>query len=189
VYNTVFLSHSKKDENTNFFHKIFSGLDTNLITMELETIDTPPAFSIKKKIKESNALFVLLSDHLLKLQHTGIWIAFEVGLACNKEINALETHNLGMDIFVFEPLNSHVNFPIPYCKYYMPLEFIDEEIKYLRDLMQNINKLHGMGKVTCKNEKCKLKFQTLSRMGTDFNCPSCKKVIEFKEYQSTAHDW
>jgi hypothetical protein len=137
--------------------------------MEFEYILPPPAETIKKQINESDALIVLLSDYMKNLGQTGVWVAFEVGLAYQKGIN----------IYVFEPAEYSVDFPIPYCNYYNILAFDDNEIPWMKDIFTTSNDWF-MIDVKCPYEDCELKFKLINVLVRDIDCPACRRPIELK---------
>lgn len=73
---------------------------------------------IKYEINNSNALFFLVGRQLVKMQEnhddnwdrTQNWIAFEIGIACQRKI----------DVWVICDKNIKINFPIPYVSAYIP---------------------------------------------------------------------
>lgn len=183
MYDTVFISHSKDDRRLDFFHKVFSGLHTKAVWMEFENIQPPAYQSIKNFVNRSNALFVLLSSQLLELErrHTANWVAFEIGLAANWRSQFLIPRIIQdrIDVYVFEPYDEPVNFSVPYCTYYMPYSGSDEEIKFLRELIQNAP-YHNKGTpVKCPYPHCRIEFKLLTDT-ENFVCPTCRKGITIK---------
>ena len=187
MYNVVFISHSKNDPNLDFFHKIFSGLQTRSVWMEFENINPPPSFFVRDNVNNSDAIFVLLSKYLIDQQHTNNWVSFEVGLAVNcKKTNISSEHGHnepGLDVWVFEPLDEDINFAVPYCTYYMRYEPTLERLKWLRDMLRGDTTTGRFGvPVTCPYKDCKLGFNYLSRFYTDsLNCPACRRDIHFEK--------
>jgi len=194
MYNVVFVSHSKYDPNLDFFHKVFSGLQTKSVWMEFEDIAPPPSLFVRDAVNKSDALFVLLSRYLVDKQHTNNWVSFEVGLAANcKKANISPEYahkEQGLDIWVFEPLNEDISFAVPYFTYYMRYEPTMERLKWLRDILSGDTTTGRFGvPVTCPHEDCKITFNYLSRFYTDsLKCPACRNVIHFsrsyKEFNS-----
>ena len=182
MYNQVFISHSKDDPNLDFFHRIFSGMKTRSVMMEFEKI-TPPSYEIiRRKVNESDAVWVLLSDYLLERLHTNNWVSFEIGLAANrqKSIFPLYPPQIGIEVYVFESLGRQIDFPVPYCNYYMPYEGNREELKFLRNVIKAAPYLGKIGTpVRCPYPDCNIKFKLL-RDAKQFICPACRKRIEFK---------
>ena len=180
MYQSVFISHSKDDPNLDFFHKVFSGLNTKAVWMEFEDIHPPAAQSIKFHVNNSNALFVLLSKPLLDLtkRHTANWVSFEIGLAANYRspyIIPMFTQD-HLDVYVFEPHDEQIDFAVPYCTYYMIYDKSLTHLKFLKELIDyapNHNKgIH----VKCHYNNCKVEFKILSSIDT-FVCPTCRRRI------------
>ncbi|MBA7503677.1 hypothetical protein ES706_02288 [subsurface metagenome] len=182
MYSVVFVSHSKHDPNLDFFHKIFSEIQTQSVWMEFEDINPPPSLFIRDSVNKSEAIFVLLSKYLVDQQHTNNWVSFEVGLAANStKVNVSPEYShseLGLDIWVFEPLDEDINFTVPYCTYYMRYETTLEMLKWLRDMLKGDTARRFGVPATCPYEDCKLDFNYLSRHYTELvNCPACRRRI------------
>ncbi len=181
MYNTVFISHSKDDKRLDFFHKVFSGIHTKAVWMEFENIKPPAYQSIKDFVNGSDALFVLLSPELINLRHTSNWVSFEVGLATNWRSPFLIQKVIQdrIEVYVFEPLQERLDFCIPYCTYYMPYSGSNDEIKFLKELIEfapNHNK--GMP-VKCPYPDCQIEFKLLTQI-ENFSCPTCRRGISIK---------
>jgi len=184
VYKKVFISHSKHDPNLSLFKEIFAMLPTESKWMELENVEPPPALSIRREINESDAVFVLLSENLVDLQHTSNWVSFEVGLASNRtppEHAAMSASGRsGLDIWVFEPLEKTVRFPVPYLTHYMRYPLDQGAVKWLRDVLRDSDPRHLGMATECPYEDCKISFRYLSRLYTDdLWCPACRNYIRF----------
>ncbi len=93
----VFISHSEKDlELKNFIAGLFASSDVTAYFAEWEkVIDKNPVDGIKieNDIKQSDALFILLSQNVENLKHTRDWVQWETGIA----------KGAGKEIWVFEP--------------------------------------------------------------------------------------
>jgi hypothetical protein len=183
----VFLSHSKDDPRLRFFERACSSAGVELGEMELETPEFPPWRSIRREIARSEILFVSLSEPLMRIdyRHTQNWIDYEVGLACQRELQ----------VWVFEPTETPIDFPIPYCTHCVRLNYDDvENAKWLKLELENLSAHHarrfGLGAfpktrydgnpaVQCPNERCGLEFFQLNRTG-DFFCPSCRKSLRWE---------
>ena len=194
MYKAVFVSHSRYDPNLDFFHKIFSGLQTESVWMEFEDISPPPFLFIRDNVNKSDALFVLLSKYLVDRQHTNNWVSFEVGLAANREkcnvIPGIAQRELGLDVWVFEPVDEDIGFAVPYCTYYMRYKPTVEALKWLRDRLRGDTSTRFGVSVTCPYDDCKISFNYLSRFYTDsLNCPACRRGIQFlKSYKEIDFD-
>lgn len=184
MYSRVFISHSKDDPNLDFFHKVFSGIRTEAVWMEYERIDAPPWDTIRRKLNESDAIFVLLSVPLLHQVHTNNWVSFEVGLAANcRKPTPLPAfmQPVGLDVYVFEPIDTRIDFPMPYCTYYMLYGQTVEELQFLKEMIEAAP-LHYKGEpVKCPYDSdCGIEFKLLTDIG-QFVCPACRRGIEFKK--------
>jgi hypothetical protein len=175
MYKTVFISHSRYDANLDFFHKIFSAVPIESVWMEFEDIKPPPSLSIKDNVNRSDALFVLLSQHLVDKQHTSNWVSFEVGLAANRKC----------EIYVFEPIDEHVDFAVPYFTHYMRYRTTENTLKWLRDGLRNGSIVEYGVSIKCPYNDCLIQFNYLSRLYTDsYYCPACRREVYFtKSYK------
>jgi hypothetical protein len=183
----VFLSHSKEDPRLRFFERACVSAEVGLKEMEIETPEFPPWKSIRRAIESSNILFVSLSESLVKIdyRHTQNWIDYEVGLACAK----------GLPVWVFEPFETPINFPIPYCTHCVRLNLDDvENLKWLKGELEFLRRVpihrFGLGafpkqrhdgtpSLTCPNERCGLEFFQLNGSG-EFFCPSCRSLLSWE---------
>jgi len=195
MYNVVFISHSKDDPNLDFFHKIFSELQTRSVWMEFENINPPPSLFIRDSVNKSDALFVLLSKYLVDRPYTNNWVSFEGGLAANRKkanVSPEYAHSaLGLDIWVFEPLDEDISFAVPYCTYHMRYEPTLERLMWLKDILSGDTTTGRFGvPLICPYKDCKLTFNYLSRFYTDsLNCPACRRGIHFtKSYKEFDFD-
>lgn len=162
---------------------MFSGLHTKAVWMEFENIQPPAYQSIKNLVNGSNALFVLLSPQLLELdrRYTANWVAFEIGLAANWRSHFLipRITQDRIDVYVFEPLDEPIDFPIPYCTYYMPYDGSSEELTFLKELIQDAP-YHNRGiPVKCPYDNCKIEFKLLKDI-EHIVCPTCRQGIVWK---------
>ena len=117
----IFISHSRKDEHfRNFFSKAFAGTRVKAIFEELEKIyrGFTNSLSVAKAIKDSKAVFIILSRNVQNIYFTRDWIVWEAGVAINK------------DIWVFEPYSQfgEISVVIPYVRHYV----LDTNDYYLR---------------------------------------------------------
>lgn len=181
MYGTVFISHSKYDPNADFFHRVFSGLKTDSVWMEYEDIIPPPWETIRTNVNGSDAIFVLLSTPLLNQVHTNNWVSFEVGLAANSR-KLLQPANLaGLDVYVFEPKDKQIEFPVPYCTHYMLYEKTDEEIRFLKEMIKEAPLEPDVEFITCPyDSNCGVTFYLLSNIES-FACPACRGDISLSK--------
>ena len=175
----IFISHSRKDkEIIAFFDSIFSGSKVKSVKVEFEKIkaEAIPSITIRKKIKQSKAAFVLLGPNVELTIYTRNWISFEIGLAAA----------LGKPIWVFEPIQSNIKFPIPYLNHYMQYE-----LEYDREYITSIVKAYEKSKVEppdgfivkCSYDNCKLPFM-LHTKTYSFNCPACRQPLQINSLDS-----
>ena len=177
-YGKVFISHSKRDPNLGFFQSLFAMLRIESTWIELEDVVPPPSVYIREQVNQSDAVFVLLSQPLTELPHTNNWVAFEVGLAANCGAQ-------GLDVWVFEPLDEHIDFAVPYFTHYMRYHTERNALTWLRDMLRE-TKAESIGiPVQCSYDDCKIAFNYLSRYFTnDFYCPACRRFVHFiKKYE------
>lgn len=184
----AFLSHSKDDSRLRFFEEACSAAGVILKKMELEDPEFPPWRSIRREVGKSQIVFVSLSEPLQRLdyRHTQNWIDYEVGLACQREL----------PVWVFEPFEVQVDFPIPYCTHTVRFDHSNvDHVKWLKGQLEYLRD-HGAGRygnqrqfpsrrydgtlsVRCLNPRCGLEFFQLNSEG-DFWCPSCREPMEWK---------
>lgn len=131
----IFLSHSKTDKDiVHFFLEVFAGTKVKPHLEELEK--EPPmgvtANKIEQDIQGSNALFVLLSQHVEHLGHTRDWVVWECGTARNK------------DIWVFEPFETlgTVGVVVPRLNHYVLFERTEDWRRYLRSIIESYDDSH-----------------------------------------------
>ncbi len=183
MYSQVFLSHSKKDPNLDFFDSVFSGIAARLIKIELEDIVPPPATFIIEQINNADALFVSLSKPLEKLPHTRNWVSFEIGLAANRPWQStMFPFKTGIDIIVFEPFEYHedpIQFPVPYFNYYVEYNNDKEWVKFVRKLVEYGPKYVEHLSVVCPYEDCKISFNWIAPPNLkSLTCPACRRQME-----------
>lgn len=151
--------------------------------MEFEDIKPPPYQTIKNFVNESDALFVLLSEQLLRKSHTASWVSFEIGLAANWRSPYLIPRIIQdrIDVYVFEPYQNPIDYAVPYCTYYTLYSGSIEEIKFLRKLIENAP-FHNMGvPLKCPYDNCGIEFKLLTDI-IEFKCPSCRRTVKRTSY-------
>jgi hypothetical protein len=180
----IFLSHSKGDEDIVKFFLQAGGLaGVEIKAMEFESVPSPPWKYIRDQIALSRALFVLLGPNVVdKGIHTQNWISFEIGIACET------ARSLITDIWVFEPFNSHIKFPIPFLNHYVLYDLNQRNhLDYIRKIMEGYKTVlpimrkisQGVADITCPYDTCGVTFRLHSEV-KQFECPACRKTIEFK---------
>lgn len=126
----IFISHSSKDADfRNFFSNAFAGANVRAIYEEFEKIYTKKITSeqISKDIENSKAIFVILSQNVQDLPHTRDWVAWETGVAKNK------------DIWIFEPKSQFGNIYVvtPYLRHYVIFDTSEPFFIYLRKIIDS----------------------------------------------------
>lgn len=109
----VFISHSKREKK--LIEDIKSALDNIKITSIIEEfIDEDkklpiPWKEIYKNVNSSKAVYLFLTDEVVRTQHTKNWVIFEDGIASA----------LGKQLFLFERDGIPIDYPVPYVTDYM----------------------------------------------------------------------
>lgn len=109
----IFNSHSQRDERIkDFFYRAFSGTSVIPHWQEYEDSPTGPMdVEIERKIQESSAVFILLSENVEKLPYTRDWVVWESGKATNKDVWVFEPYeSLGMISVVLPRFNHYVRY-------------------------------------------------------------------------------
>jgi len=114
----IFVSHSAKDtELRSFLANAFAATPVKAVFEEFEAIQKGQADArrIMQDIRESNAVFVLLGEHVEKLAHTRDWVAWESGITA---ATALETNK---DLWVLESVLEvdKMSVVIPHLQHYV----------------------------------------------------------------------
>jgi hypothetical protein len=112
-------------------------------------------------------------------EYTRNWIAFEVGLAAAHD---------SKNIWVFEPSNENVQFPIPYLHHYVLYDLDDNASRrYIESIVKEYEKRRrfrsfpqGEMDVKCPNDDCQAIFRLHTKVD-EFNCPTCRSDIEFQQ--------
>lgn len=137
----IFISHSSKAKNlVSFLSDAFSGTKVKAVYEEFEKIMRGDISEekIRNDIRDSNAVFILLSEEVEKLKHTRDWVTWEAGIA--KENNK--------DIWVFEPvLNreekpSEISVVIPSLNHYVLFLRNEPFFKYIRGIVESYDDSH-----------------------------------------------
>lgn len=130
--NQIFLSHSSKDvEIVHYFLSKFDDTSVKPVLMEFEkwSRNRRPNWEwIRDEIRESKALFLLLSNNITAKQQTQNWVSFEIGLAsvCIPPI----------PVFVFQEENVH--FPVPYLSHYFDQPFSSKTHLFTKDFSETL---------------------------------------------------
>lgn len=186
---SIFLSHTRLDKE--FCDKLDNAAASEGVRRfrsEFETLQAPAWRTIKREIDQSSALFLLVGNELVRAQESSLsdwkytqnWIAYEVGLACNR----------GIDVWVWCEAEK-INFPVPYLNNYVLQGFgaYREKdygdigmVRYvLRQYKRGRNFPLGWHKreISCPHETCGAQFNLHSVLFKDstFLCPTCLKEI------------
>lgn len=189
----VFVSHTQKDK---IFCDQFDnicvrpGVGIEVFRSEFETIGLPAWLTIRDAMRKSRAMFLLVGPELVASQaspyeqetwkYTQNWIAYEIGLACQRDI----------DVWVVCDEGVEINFPVPYFNNYQPFG--------LRpgpnfDFMRAILSLYSQGltfrlgtlnrEVRCPYDDCQAEFNLHAELqpSQTIICPQCLRVIVFNE--------
>jgi len=183
----IFESHSKRDQETcNKFDVFIAAREgVRAFRSEYEEIVTPAWKTIKKEMRRSKALFLLVGPELVKAQveqknswkFTQNWIAYEVGLACQ----------LGIDVWVLCD-DVKINFPVPYLNNYSTSGLREGAVDFKRYVLRR----YTMGKTfpfgynkskefRCPHQRCgaRFNFHTPIKKGKSSICPTCLRTLSF----------
>ncbi len=136
----IFLSHTKKDKKfcdllgTRIFAR---NEEIKYFRSEFEEIKEPGWKTIKDEINKSCTLFFLVGEELVKgmgkterenlqdtdWRYTQNWIAYEIGVACQK----------GIDVWAICDEKVEINFPMPYVNNYLIFlpKYKEDAVKYI----------------------------------------------------------
>jgi len=167
-----------------------------------------PYEEIRKNVELSDAVFLFLTDELVRTEYTKNWVLYEVGLASKKRI----------PVYVFERLGVPIQYPIPYVTDYMLFDPAGlEDILNIQKLAKEIGQiptnlftaglgallgapfgplgiaLGGLGgfvlgpkrgppipRVRTQCCYCKTPYNYWSPNIVSFNCPTCRKPLELR---------
>jgi len=122
----VFVSHTQRDvEFCDIFDRACARVGIRAFRSEFEKIKLPAWETIRDAIRKSRALFLLIGKELVRAQalpdplwpYTQNWIAYEIGIACQREI----------DVWVICD-DVTINFPVPYLNNYLPVSLRHTEV-------------------------------------------------------------
>ena len=181
VSKQIFISHSRRDKGIrNFILAGFSQVEgVRPRVMELEDLEPPPWRYIKREIENSLAVFLLIGENVIDAGiQTHNWISFEIGLACQ----------MGKDVWVFEPINADIRFPVPYFDYFFLYDPNDDtHIRKTSEIIQKYANLQPNEHITldtiattCINDRCKMDLRIpiihgKAIMRMPIICPACRE--------------
>lgn len=191
----VFLSHTKLDKDwCDQFDIMAARVGLKVFRSEFESIDAPAWKTIRNEIARSSALFLLVGKELVKAQasldpkereswkFTQNWISYEVGVACQREI----------DVWVSCD-SVRINFPVPYLNNYTLYGLTGTPPKHIgRDFWKCALELYlgGGNSSLDKDRRCDCPYcgsvfnlHSILDDGDEAVCPTCLKVMLF------AHGW
>ena len=189
----VFVSHTKKDKKfCDEFDSVCARVGIKAFRSEYEDITKPAWKTIKEEMNKSVAMFFLVGKELVKSQdlndpdwrYTQNWIAYEMGLACQK----------GIDVWAICD-DVLINFPMPYINNYLNVTLKDrvafDYIRYVLAWYKNRGTFPYLFKysdgtncgVSCPYEDCLLEFNLHMQLepGSKIRCPQCLHDIVFKK--------
>ncbi|MCK9565428.1 MAG: TIR domain-containing protein [Methanothrix sp.] len=188
----IFVSHTHKDiDFCNEFDVICAREGIKAFRSEFETISPPAWPTIKNAINNSVALFLLVGKGLVNNQqaqddswkYTQNWIAYEIGVACQK----------GIDVWAICD-NVKINFPMPYINNYIisglnspmnssPLrEVFKGYVNNKSYMCPNLFKQEGhiyCNTILCHHTDCKIFFNLLEKIEKEkkITCPQCLRDL------------
>jgi hypothetical protein len=138
-------------------------------------------------MKKSSAMFLLIGKKLVEMQekssydpeaartwkYTQNWIAYEIGLACQRSI----------DVWVLcEDVS--INFPVPYFNHYQPFA---TDIDWLRSILETYARAGYLASpsellIVCPNRDCGVEYFFWGHNHTrpfDVACPQCLQTMRF----------
>lgn len=191
----IFVSHTKKDtEICDLFDRAVARVEIKAFRSELENIDRPPWRTIKEAVNNSNALFFLVGKELIKNQdsksedwkYTQNWIAYEIGLACQKNIDVWALCD-----------NVQLNFPMPYINNYLDINLRNQPgldfVKFILEVYKDGGSFaypysYPNSPAAFRCAQCGMFFNvhnTIGR-GDPIRCPQClEDLIVFREEEAT----
>jgi len=159
---------------------------------EFEKISSPAWKTIKAQMNESSVMFLMVGKELVKMQeqssrdseiarrwkYTQNWIAFEIGLMCQR----------GKDVWVLCDNNVAINFPVPYFNHYAPFA---GDMDWLRQILEIYVKERCLPldpkspRERCPNNQCQIQFTFwgYQTVPVELLCPQCLQttVIEWRQ--------
>ncbi len=182
----IFISHTKKDEGfCNVFDTVVARVGVKAFRSEFEAIEYPAWRTIRNAINNSVAVFFLVGNELVKNQdngdsgwrHTQNWIAYEIGVACQK----------GIDVWAVCD-NVNINFPMPYINNYFNLSLKrPDAFNYMKIVLENYKDgysypspylLKPLG-VECVYCKIVFNLHVTLQPGEIIKCPQCLNDLSF----------
>lgn len=182
----IFVSHTKADADfCDDLDRICARVGIRAFRSEFESIPPPAWKTIKQAMGESIAMFLLVGRELVAHQsyhspewsYTRNWIAYEVGIACQR----------GMDVWVLCD-EVEINFPVPYFNNYAPFNITSERnFGFMRHVLSEYKRGRGFPVpdgdtfVVCPGPSCGAEFNLRIELEPDkyVVCPQCLGHIIF----------
>jgi len=182
------MSHTKLDkEFCDLFDNACARVGIKAFRSEFETILPPAWKTIRDQMKRSSAMFLLVGKELVRMQerssydpetagswkYTQNWIAYEIGLACQRNI----------DVWVLCD-DVRINFPVPYFNHYQPFAGDVHWLKQVLDIYAKEGFLPGPVNiyVVCPYDQCKVEFFFWAYHHArpfEVPCPQCLQIMKF----------
>lgn len=182
------MSHTKLDETfCNRFDTACARIGIRSFRSEFETISPPAWKTIRDQMRRSSALFLLVGRELVNMQerssydpetarnwkYTQNWIAYEIGLACQQNI----------DVWVLCD-DVPINFPVPYFKHYQPFANDLDWLKRILDVYEKWRSLKGPDELraVCPNDHCRVEYFFWGYHHTrpfQVPCPQCLQLLTY----------
>jgi len=186
------MSHTQLDkEFCNRFDTACARVESGMqaFRSEFERISPPDWKIIRDAMNRSWAMFLLVGKELVKMQeksacdpetarswkYTQNWIAFEIGLACQQNI----------DVWVLCD-DVTINFPVPYFNNYLPFRVSVDWLRQILNMYKTLGHLPSPSKplpplfqYVCSNNQCKMEFFFWGYNRPrpfDVTCPQCLKT-------------
>jgi len=188
------MSHTKLDEEfCNKFDVVAARVGVIPFRSEFEEIKPPAWKTIKDAMNKSSALFLLIGKKLVKSQtssevdekareewkFTQNWIAYEIGLACQR----------GIDVWVVCDSIS-INFPVPYLNNY-EIWGIHPKTKHSLSFWKGVFTDYRNGRgfpvnrtrtpIECPHCKAVFNLHSILPENMQVICPTCLRTMVFSE--------
>lgn len=187
----IFVSHTKKDVDfCDKFDVVCARIGIRAFRSEFEDITPPPYKTIRNAMANSVALFLLVGKELVKNQSVGglewaytqNWIAYEIGLACQR----------GIDVWAICD-DVEINFPMPYITNLFTVSIKQKgAFDYIKDVLSEYvqgrnfafpskSLRGGKAAISCPYEDCRIGFNyhVHWKKGDETRCPHCLKKMRF----------
>jgi hypothetical protein len=189
--NQIFLSHSKRDEESlRPIFDVLSKASLRTYQADFEEIGQNPAETLKQKIENSRLLMVILGPNAAELEHTKMWISWEVGVMTE----------VGNPIWVIEDINNQISLPVPYLTDYLLWNGKQKYQKWqFRNILESEYAASGSIRRRAREElkkeeekisdrdareenkiqciECGQRYRLRSHVN-EFDCPACLKPLE-----------